>query len=370
MSGLPDDRGDERQTRSVAPAVTTPFWDGLLTGGLSLVGMGAVLVFVLLGGKIAFVEADWFALTILVNSPHFMASYRLLYASTSEVRANPWSALYIPAVLLAILAWCLLATAPGVIVQWLVLLSSIYLAWHYTGQATGMVASFSHLCGVRYSTREQFLIRSGPRSLLVLHVLFALSGRLPPGGTIDPRVYVQAYTVVFIATCVVIVVSAVAGGWGFASARRRGEKIPVRAILPWASLYLWYPFWYLVPGGFFWVQLSHALQYLAFPLRVEVNRYSEKAERMPRQRKLWTALVYGGLVLAGAVILHGPPLAAHAFGEGWYSTPRARVLLLALTSCVAIHHYFVDGAIWKLRNPRVRRSLFSHVRPRDAAPVA
>jgi hypothetical protein len=60
-------------------AITTPFWDALLTGGVSIVGMGAVLVYVLLyGGPIAFADADWIALTILVNSPHFMASYRLL----------------------------------------------------------------------------------------------------------------------------------------------------------------------------------------------------------------------------------------------------------------------------------------------------
>jgi len=32
---------------------------------------------------------------------------------------------------------------------------------------------------------------------------------------------------------------------------------------------------------------------------------------------------------------------------------------------VNIHHYFTDGAIWKIRNPDVRRDLFSHLAPRE-----
>lgn len=28
---------------------------------------------------------------------------------------------------------------------------------------------------------------------------------------------------------------------------------------------------------------------------------------------------------------------------------------------INIHHFFIDGAIWKLRNPEVRRELFAHL---------
>ncbi|MGY8736469.1 MAG: hypothetical protein ACKVIW_03000, partial [bacterium] len=68
------------------------------------------------------------------------------------------------------------------------------------------------------------------------------------------------------------------------------------------------------------------------------------------------------IALAGGVFLHGPPLAAMALGEGWYSNDTARVLFQGFISCVAIHHYFIDGAIWKLSNPKVRGELFSHLR--------
>jgi hypothetical protein len=34
-----------------------------------------------------------------------------------------------------------------------------------------------------------------------------------------------------------------------------------------------------------------------------------------------------------------------------------------IASVVNIHHYFADGAIWKISNPEVRGQLFSHLEP-------
>ena len=345
-------------------AITTPFGDALLTGGVSIVAMGAVLAYLLLfRGHVAFADADWIALTILVNSSHFMASYRLLYSSRSEIAAHRWSTIFVPALLFGTLLLAAFRPERDAVYAQLVLLSSIYLAWHYTGQAWGMVSAFSQISNVRYQARERRMIRFGMRTLLVLHVLYALSGRLPPAGWIAPATYIQLYGYAFYGVCGLAAASLVLGALAFRSARKRHGALPVRAVLPWAALYLWYPFWYFVPGGFLFVQLSHALQYLAFPLRVEVNRYAERAPRTPLAKRLRALFVYLALVVAGAVFLNGAPLAAHWLGEGWYSTPDARAIFMAFTNCVAIHHYFIDGAVWKLSNPKVRRELFRHLPP-------
>lgn len=348
--------------RRSLPAITTAFWDAWLTGGLSILGMGAVLAWLLLfGGEVAFSDADWIALTILINSTHFLASYRLLYSSRAELTAHRWSTLYVPAALLAILVVAAASPQRDLVYAQLVFLSSIYLAWHYTGQAWGMISVASRLTGVDYTSRERAMIRFGLRTLLALHVLFALAGRLPPASWIEPSTYIQLYGRAFYGVCGLAIASLAVGGLAFLTARRRTGRLPARAILPWAALYLWYPFWYFVPGGFLFVQLAHALQYLAFPLRVEVNRYAEQAPRTARERRRQALVVYFGLVIAGALILNGAPLAARIFGEGWYSTADARAIFMAFTNCVAIHHYFVDGAIWKLRSPKVRHDLFSHL---------
>ena len=135
--------------------------------------------------------------------------------------------------------------------------------------------------------------------------------------------------------------------------------MPIRSVLPWLSLYLWYPTWFLVPGGPLFVQLAHALQYLSFPLRVEANR---RARRTSGAIGRHVALVYVGLVIAGTIVLKGPPLATRLFGPGWYSTAFVREAFTTFVMLVNIHHFFIDGALWKLRNPEVRRELFAHVR--------
>lgn len=349
------------------PAITTPFWDAFLTGGVSILGMSGVLAYLLVAGRpIAFADADWIALTILVNSTHFMASYRLLYSSRAEIAAHRWSTLGVPLLLFGTLVGAAFLPARDAIYAQLVFLSSIYLAWHYTGQAWGMVSVFSRLAEIRFTSRERFLIRAGLRSLLALHVLYALAGRLPPPTWIAPATWIRLYGHAFYGVCALAAISIAAGAFAFLSARRRHGRLPLRIVLPWASIYLWYPFWYFVPGGFLFVQLSHALQYLAFPLRVEANRHVEITPEGARGPLLHAAVVYAGLVVAGAAILNGAPLAARWLGDGWYSTPDARAIFLAFTNCVAIHHYFIDGAVWKLSNPKVRRELFSHVGTADA----
>ena len=52
------------------------------------------------------------------------------------------------------------------------LASAFYLAWHYTGQAWGMVSSFSFLAGIKINDTEKVLIRSGLRILLAWHVVW------------------------------------------------------------------------------------------------------------------------------------------------------------------------------------------------------
>jgi hypothetical protein len=37
---------------------------------------------------------------------------------------------------------------------------------------------------------------------------------------------------------------------------------------------------------------------------------------------------------------------------------------------VNIHHYFIDGCLYKLRNPEVRRDLFAHLKRAEPPAVA
>src|ERR671922_2580731 len=81
-------------------SMLSPIVDILCVGGLSLI----VFVPLLLSGRSDLVligaGAQAWAAT-LINMPHFMASYRLVYRSREMILAHKWASIYVPAILLA-----------------------------------------------------------------------------------------------------------------------------------------------------------------------------------------------------------------------------------------------------------------------------
>jgi hypothetical protein len=102
--------------------------------------------------------------------------------------------------------------------------------------------------------------------------------------------------------------------------------------------------------------IFHALQYLVFPLRVEVNQYSTTRDVTETRAILHGIAYYLVLVIVGLVVFESPSIS-----QVWGDKNFALQALIA--SAVNIHHYMIDGVIWKLRNPEVRKTLFAHLTP-------
>jgi len=117
----------------------------------------------------------------------------------------------------------------------------------------------------------------------------------------------------------------------------------------------------------FWIQIAHALQYLAFPIRVELNRTAaalrgatgRAAGAMGRHMVLYGA---GLLVTSYLVGEYVPAHAMDAVGNALGEEP-GKVVPVVILLLVNIHHYFTDGVIWKISDPEVRKDLFAHVTP-------
>lgn len=348
------------------PSILTPWFDGLLGGGLSIALIVPLLIYQIgFGGEFSLAVGvqQFVIMSALINWPHFMASYRLLYCSMENVRRFPAASLYVPAGLLVFFVVALLTRDQGVsfgnldgklrLADFMLLFASLYLAWHYTGQAWGMTASFAYTSGIRIDALERRLIRSGCRALLVWHFLFTLG--LQIGGL---QVDSEARAILVLAQQLstwAAGVAFVAGVYGFWRIRTRiGSPLPVRVILPWLALFLWYTLAALQPdagAAFFWLQIFHSLQYLGFPIRVEINRYARKS-RAGKARQLAHVTGYFALLVGlGLAVFWGPNL---AIGD-----PEQFVAIL-IASVVNIHHYFADSAVWKISNPETRRDLFAH----------
>jgi len=389
----------------------------LFGGGLSILILLPILIF----------KGEWFdridpvlllLLTVLVNTPHLAASYWLVYRSPELVRRHPWAAVRMPILLFGA---CLLALAVSrnfhAGVNSIVLASTLYLAWHYTGQAWGMMATFATLEGTPFDATERGILRGSIRLLLVWHVVFALRIQANfPELAVWMRWTEAPSSGLFL-------LSVIVGAVGFVRWSRRSKRVPpLRVVVPWLALLCWYAVLALHPTALQVVQFGHALQYLPFPLRVKMNQVAVKPA-VSRMRfaclaglvlvpstlalflvpqighsslqwemssgalgvtvvsvvllllasafaiwpKPWSpeprAVLWGIAMLQAGILMYGvaPALLKHSssfFPGGVEGTRDAANLLIAFFN---IHHYFTDGCAWKISTKEVRRELFAHL---------
>jgi hypothetical protein len=340
--------------QSRANAILSPVVDFLCVGGLSLI----VFVPLLLSGRSDLVligagAQAWVA--TLINMPHFMASYRLVYRSRETILRHKWASIYVPLILAAYIVVALWEAqrSPALVIV-LVSVASAYLAWHYTGQAWGMMASYTYLGGARFDDAERVLIRRSLRILLVWHVIWFLYTELR-----NPSVVRPAYVLASAATIGAFALGA-AGLLRFR--RRTGTLPPARALVAWVAIFVWYAVMARDPRAIFWIQIAHALQYLAFPIRVELNRSAAAAPRgRPRRLALHMGFYGIGLLAVSYAIARLVPGTAMSVVGGIFGEQPSRVAPVLVLMFINIHHYFTDGVIWHISNPEVRKELFAHV---------
>ena len=319
--------------------------------------MGAIAILLALGPATAqaTVLGSYVALSFLINWPHFTASYQLLYSAPGALQRYPFATKYVPAFLIAyvVVATVLYGRAPA-LARIFHAAASIYLAWHYTGQSWGAMASFAHVEGIRFDAVSRGLVRANMTVLLVWHA--AWSANLV-AKMVGPARFMPVYE----AVSVVALVSAALGIAGLWRLRRTSGRLPLSVLLPWMSIHLWYGLLYF-SGALYWVlvvQMAHALQYLLFPMRVHANRQTDgRASLLARSSAYYALLLASGF----AAFWVAPRIA------DWLAVRAVSALPLGIAGMLigdmlAIHHYFVDGCIWKLGNREVRQDLFAHLEP-------
>ena len=351
------------QAARATKAIITPRVDAICSGGLSLV----VSLFVIFYGLITeagmgqmLVGIQLYLFTdLLINWPHFMASYRLLYAKQSNFRRHPLVTIAMPIAAFSLLAyvvyWCytdpaFTSTGSLGVLTAIHVFAPILLGWHYTGQSWGMTACFAFLSGLRMNDRERRLIRAGFYTLFVYHIglAYELFGYVQ-GLFAEQEAGEYLMQAIISVSRVAVFIGFALGLMGFRElSLRTGQRIPMRVWLPWLATFSWYVMVDVYPVSFFLLQVFHALQYLSFPIRVELNRYSNS-------RHPWRHLVfyYVGITLVGAIAFGWPDVMD--LNQAWLPVATATWMI------INVHHYFIDAVIWKIRDPEVRHALFGHL---------
>ncbi len=375
MKKIPRRKAEKRTAASFRNGyIISPAFDFWVTGGVSIVVVSVMLVYLWWAGGISSslpaasvggLMGSAIIFQVLINWPHFIGAYSLLYRPRTNLKKYPLATIYVPLALILIVAAAVFLGTPGpnggiavhqdlVYVLWLG--AAFYLAWHYTGQTWGMVACFSKLTGLELSPGERRLLRVGLRTLLVWHVVWGAQD-LPAHwlGALHSMIPAALRFMNLVCCCAFLVGVVI---W-FRIGARTGRAPDRRILASWLAIYMWYLLLFFEPAAYLIVQFSHSLQYLVFPLRMELNRAGLFAGASNRTRLLfWSGRYYIVLVLIGLFVFHLPEYFSDLSG--------AYTFALAVASAVSIHHYFVDSCIWRVRDPSVRKGLFAHLAPGNA----
>ena len=251
---------------------------------------------------------DDLGLQILFNFPHFIASYRLLYQSKEIVHRYKWASIYLPIVLGSYLLFSLVH--PVVFREPVNdryshladLISGMYLAAHYAGQSWGMVASFAYLGGVQIQKIERRVLRTVLLVFVAWHI--AIANHLVPKYTLfvpelKPLLDTLFEVITPFAHVAMMVAIAVFVRMGY----RTKRVPPLSALVPIPLLYCGYLVFTRGYAGLLLLQVCHALHYLIFPLRVEINRRNVEESQAERKHIVLYVLA---LIAAGAFVFLGP----------------------------------------------------------------
>jgi tetratricopeptide (TPR) repeat protein len=319
-----------------------------------LIGCGGCSAPLLLAAWVAASHArQWsfafYFLALIFNYPHFMATIYRAYRTREEFQKYRIFTLHIT-VLIALTA--ILAHADFRLVPWVFTLYINWSPWHYSGQNYGLLMMFARRGGTSVTSLERRLLHWAFISSFVMLLVsfhtgvsndpFVLSLNLPEKFSIPARVAGGVLYVFF-------------SGWVISAWVKRGGWKGMAAPL---TLLATQGLWFVLPTALGLVAGSaipqtryssgilavlHSAQYLW------ITSYYARREARAAGNTSWRMGTYFVTLIAGGIALFipGPWLVSYAFHYDF------AVSFLIFTALVNIHHFILDGAIWKLRDSRV-----------------
>ena len=334
----------------------TNWWgDGLIIGGLSIGTWVALLAF---DGPADLQPILWGALilSLVFNYPHFSATIYRLYQSPENIRQFPVTAWGVPLILVGAVGaafW-----QPNVIAPYFVLLYLLWSPYHYSGQTIGLTMVYARRAGFPIGRRERMALSAFVVSAIVCGLIrFEQRGaRSDFYGMSVPAFPLPDW--LDAAAQAVMWTGALVFAWStLCWCIRQKRLLPPIVLLPAAAHFIWF-----VPGASlksFWlvVPLFHSLQYLliALVMQLKVRIAVDSSERSWRRVRAEAARWGCRNILGGAALFIGLPAAL-----SWLPLPWATTAAV-LAAAVNIHHFFVDGVIWKLRDATTSSALTTNI---------
>jgi hypothetical protein len=336
--------------RSLAGCFVNLPVDAFLMGGLS------IAVFALFRFVPASATSPWVAtiglwLVWTVSYPHFAATSARLYGSVPSMRQYPFTAVLTPLLFLGVSIASF--ASPLVVAPAFVKLFQLWSPYHFSGQTLGLTLLYAR----RYGVSIDLVMRRALTAFIYLTFIYSSArSEAAPG---DGRFFDVSYPSLGLPAWLPRILGIAV--WASAIAlvailvhRRDRFRLPWIVLLPAVTQCVWFttaPIPAYRNLSFFF----HSLQYLfiGWNLRLSSERrrtgQSGSPEFVVRTTSKWMAIN-----IAGAFVMFWlMPLVGSRFGQTLgFSTA---IVLVAFQT----HHFFVDGVIWRLRQPGLAADLAS-----------
>ncbi len=320
-------------------------------GGWSLPVLLLAYVLIDSAGRLA---AIFYALALVCNYPHYMATVHRAYAQLEDRQAYRVFTHYVTAVIVGL---AVAAHVRPALLPWLFTAYVMWSPWHYAAQNFGLSMMFLRRADVVVSGRERRWLHA---SFVAAYVL--LMAAFNQGASRDRFVLSLglpdsiAWTIQAVSALVFVGGSLLAFG---SLARRTAFKALVPPLVLCSTQALWFVVPVLVsrlsviPAPQFSysagaLALMHSAQYLWI-----TQHYAQRESMRRAGASAWNRPRYWALLLLGGMALFIPvPWAASLIGHVDFTSSA-----LIVAAAVNIHHFVLDGVVWKLRDPRVSQAL-------------
>jgi hypothetical protein len=327
----------------------------------TLIGAASIVTFVLLRWsyppeRTREVITIAFALTWVCNWPHFAATNYRLYHSRRNIMQYPVTALGIPWLILVGMIAAMLS--PELLAPYFVKLYLIWSPYHFSGQTLGISLIYSRRAGFTIGPWERFGLSAFIYGTFISQTVRSEvgTGQMEFYGIKYPALGLPDWTIAAATAWMwlggVIFLLLVLRRWLVSK-----RLLPPIVLLPAVTQYVWFVHSAEQFSFIEFVPFFHSAQYLFIAWSVQLK------EKMDLQRiepgvgyvLAETGRWYGLNVLFGATLFFGVPWLFVALGvpEG--------VAFGTVLAAVQIHHFFVDGVIWKLKNRQVSSPLMVNI---------
>jgi tetratricopeptide (TPR) repeat protein len=297
----------------------------------------------------------FYGLAFFFNYPHYMATlYRAYHRPDDFNRYRIFTVHITGLVLLTLLLSHFYVSA----LPWIFTLYLTLSPWHYSGQNYGIFMMFARRAGAAPTEKQrQSLYLAFLFSYLILFLSFHGAPSHDPlfiSIGIPSRVaaiLVAPLTLGFIAFSV----------YGLSGV---AEQVGWKALIPSLTLFSTQFVWFLLPTALSFgerlqipqsrystgvLAVMHSAQYLW------ITSYYAKREASTEGNTNWKPIAYFAFLILGGIALFvpGPWLASRIFHHDFTTS------FLIFTALVNLHHFILDGAIWKLREGRIAAVLLN-----------